>query len=116
VGPAVADRHGADRVLLGWSPFVPLTRRLPRPGHRRFGEAGFEVGDHLRQQAGVLQPDRLRADRVDAGDLGDALVGGLGHRGEPPHAIERGLRAHSISASVGVNASQLPRRHHPGEP
>ncbi|MER6948228.1 hypothetical protein ABT294_29795 [Nonomuraea sp. NPDC000554] len=39
---------------------------------RWFGEPGFEVGDHLGEQAGVLVPHRLRAEFVDAGDLRDA--------------------------------------------
>lgn len=36
---------------------------------RWFGEAGFQVGNHLGQQAGVLLADRLRAELVDAGDF-----------------------------------------------
>ncbi|MFI7636093.1 hypothetical protein [Nonomuraea sp. NPDC049400] len=35
--------------------------RLSWPARRRLGEPVLQIGDHLRQQAVVLVPDRLRA-------------------------------------------------------
>ncbi|MDX3107678.1 AbiJ-related protein [Nonomuraea angiospora] len=92
--------HATDICRRAWR--SPLTIRSPRsPGagvgvsdgsssDTACGRDGVVVGeaqpdDDLGEglgEAGVLAPDRLLADRIEAGDLGEALVSGLGHGGE----------------------------------
>jgi hypothetical protein len=74
---------------------------------RRFGESGFQVGDHLGEQAGVVVPDGLRTELVDPGDLRDALVGGACHGGK----FGAGDRAGAGGGESGGAVYVLHRRH-----
>ncbi|WP_155353271.1 hypothetical protein [Acrocarpospora macrocephala] len=76
----LADRLPGDLLLRAkaWpGPGEQSSLIRPRSSCGWLGEPGFQVGDHLGEQTGVVAPDHLRADLVDAGDLRDVFASRL---------------------------------------